>query len=94
MSVVAQRTYEMNGSQGHFIEYKNSLKKANIIIEYKHWIIIDSVTYNILNYTHTKDKHNDYYTFNTITNGSVKYLIVWDVKHKNILIQKVKINKH
>jgi len=93
-SAIAQRTFEMNGSQGHFIEYKGNLKKANIVIDYKkHWIIVDKVTYYIINYTHTEDKQNDYYTFKTTTGGSVKYLIVWDAKHKNILIQKIKIRK-
>ena len=93
-SVVSQRLYDMKSSYGRLIEYKGNLKKADIVIDYRqHWVIIDKVTYNIISYTHTEDKQNDYFTFHTITNGSVKYDIVWDRKHRNLLITKVKINK-
>jgi len=88
-SLYAQRVTDMHSSQGHFIEYKKSLKKAGITISVvDNFIIVDKVIYYILSYTHTKDDNDNYYTFHTITDGSVKYLIVWDMKHQNILIQK------
>jgi len=88
-NINAQRTTDMTGTFGHFIEYKGNLKKADIVISHtKHIIIVDGVTYYITNYTHTKDNYNDYYTFTTYTSGSVKYIVVWDAKHKNILIYK------
>jgi len=88
-SAIAQRTMDIQGDFGHYIEYKKSLKRADVTLDEKfRWIIIDDTKYIILKYEHTQDVSNDYYKLHTITEGSATYLIVWDVKHKNILIQK------